>query len=536
MIATIETETEGRRVLSLLVEGREHERAGRASGAVRAFTACIEDAGADAATKAEAHRRLAAMHRRKRDMARARTHCRLSYETAMAVRDVLRAAEALNGEGLVELEEGSYEAARAAFARALAVGGKLPQLRAQVTQNLGVIANIQGDLDAARTHYRSSLRAFEALGSDAGAAVAHHNIGMVHADRRRWADAARHFDRAREIAESIDDVRLRALCLLNHTEVHVARRRWDLARDGAEEALAIFHDLGAVDGRSAANKVLGIVFRETGKLALAETRLLAALALAVEARSTLNEAEAARELARLYQKWERNADALRLLGRANAAFARLEARRDLTSIGVDVTHREGLYFETMRTWAQSLEAADRYTSGHSSRVTDYAALVGLALGFDNAAMNALLAGASLHDLGKVHVPHEILNKPGRLTDAEWEVVRQHPVRGVEMLADAGCPWDIAPMIRSHHEKYDGSGYPDRLRGDEIPLAAQVIGIADVYDALTTTRSYRAAMTHDEAMAEMALVRHWWRADVYEAFVRVIPNAGVAATTEMLAAA
>src|SRR5688500_16475717 len=109
----METETEGRRLLSLLAEGREHERAGRASGAVRAFTACIADADADAATRAEAHRRLAAVHRRARDLARAREHCRLSYETAIAVRDVLRAAEALNGEGLVELEEGSYEAARA---------------------------------------------------------------------------------------------------------------------------------------------------------------------------------------------------------------------------------------------------------------------------------------------------------------------------------------------------------------------------------------------------------------------------------------
>ena len=103
-------------------------------------------------------------------------------------------------------------------------------------------------------------------------------------------------------------------------------------------------------------------------------------------------------------------------------------------------------------------------------------------------------------------------------------MKQHTVGGEELLAGIEFPWDIKPMIRSHHEKLDGTGYPDRLRGDEIPLSAQIICVSDVYDALTTTRSYRPAMTHAEAVVEMARTRHWWRPDVYAAFERTVAAA------------
>jgi putative two-component system response regulator len=125
-------------------------------------------------------------------------------------------------------------------------------------------------------------------------------------------------------------------------------------------------------------------------------------------------------------------------------------------------------------------------------------------------------------VGKVRVPHEVLNKPGRLTPEEFEIIKQHPVWGVELLAGIEFPWDIKPIIRWHHEKYDGSGYPDRLRGDEIPLSAQIICAADVYDALTTTRSYRPALEPDAALAEMIRCQHWWRSDVFQAFCGLIP--------------
>jgi HD-GYP domain-containing protein (c-di-GMP phosphodiesterase class II) len=121
----------------------------------------------------------------------------------------------------------------------------------------------------------------------------------------------------------------------------------------------------------------------------------------------------------------------------------------------------------------------------------------------------------------VKVPHEVLNKPGSLTREEFEVMQMHPVWGIELLESVEFPWDIKPIIRWHHEKYDGSGYPDRLRGDEIPVNAQVICIVDVYDALTTTRSYRKALDKSEALRRMRESKHWWRPDVYEAFMRTV---------------
>jgi HD-GYP domain-containing protein (c-di-GMP phosphodiesterase class II) len=97
----------------------------------------------------------------------------------------------------------------------------------------------------------------------------------------------------------------------------------------------------------------------------------------------------------------------------------------------------------------------------------------------------------------------------------------HPIWGIDLLATIEFPWDIKPIIRWHHEKVDGSGYPDRLCGDEIPVSAQIIGIVDMYDALTTTRAYRPAMSHERAMDEIRQCRRWWREEVFEAFPRAI---------------
>jgi putative nucleotidyltransferase with HDIG domain len=224
----------------------------------------------------------------------------------------------------------------------------------------------------------------------------------------------------------------------------------------------------------------------------------------------------------------RNQEALRFLGAAHRLFGRLDARLDLVDVARRVQRLEETYLAVVRDWGQSIESADSYTFGHCERVARYALAVAQALGMDEAQQTTIRIGAYLYDLGKVRVPHEILNKAGPLSREEFEVIKLHPVWGVELLATVDFPWDIKPIIRWHHEKYDGTGYPDRLRGDEIPLAAQVICIADVYDALTTTRSYRAAMRPAEAAAQMHESRHWWRPDVYEAFRRAVSETAAAA--------
>ena len=519
-----------RRAGDLLALARERERAGFIDRAIEAYEAAIEraDESGESSVLAEALRRLGVVQHHRDEQVSARTLAERSFDVAMDAGHDILAAEALNLIAAVEFESGAIPAARQIYQRALALAGTNLEIRARIEQNLGVLANVQGNLPAALEHYQRSLDACRSLGDEHGCAIAYHNLGMISADQQLWDDADRYFTSSVEIARRNGDVRLEGLCLLNHCEVHLARQHYDLARENAEAALAIFDRLDARLDKADAYKVLGVVYRDTGRHALAESRLTAAIDLAVSTSSVLSQAEATRELARLYQAMGRNQEALTLLNTAHSLFEHLDARVDMFDVLAKRARLEDTYLAIVRNWGQSIESADSYTHGHCERVAGYALEVARQLGFDEAALTTIRLGAYLHDLGKVKVPHEVLNKPGSLTREEFEVMQMHPVWGIELLENVEFPWDIKPIIRWHHEKYDGSGYPDRLRGDEIPVNAQVICIVDVYDALTTTRSYRKALDKGEALRRMRESKHWWRPDVYDAFMQTVgaeENAG-----------
>jgi putative nucleotidyltransferase with HDIG domain len=508
-----------------LEEARVHER----SGAIAEAFACYHEAAAAAAgrgdhpVEAEALRRLAVLHHRRNERESARELANRSHAIARKIGDMVLAGEALNVLAGFAFESGAMEEARERFLEALTLGGENPGLRGRIEQNLGILANVRGEHAEAAAHYRRSLEGFELSGDRRGCAIAHHNLGMVCADRQLWRDADQHFRESLEITRSVGDVHLEGLCLLNHSEVHVARQRYDEARLNAEHALAIFDRLGARLDKADAYKVLGVVYRETGRFTLAESRLQAAIEQAVATGSVLSEAEASRELAKLYQGMGRNQEALQYLNASHRLFSRLDARVDLVDVTAKTNRLEETYFAVVRDWGQSIESADSYTFGHCERVASYAVALAEELGADQGQLTTIRMGAYLHDVGKVKVPHQVLNKPGKLTDEEFEIIKRHPVWGVELLAAVEFPWDIKPIIRSHHERYDGTGYPDCLKGDEIPLAAQIICIVDVYDALTTTRSYRGAMAPAEALARMEESRHWWKPEVYAAFLRSLAS-------------
>ncbi|HEX4627361.1 MAG TPA: HD domain-containing phosphohydrolase [Gemmatimonadales bacterium] len=189
-----------------------------------------------------------------------------------------------------------------------------------------------------------------------------------------------------------------------------------------------------------------------------------------------------------------------------------------------VAELEAAYLAVVRAWGQSIESADTYTFGHCERVARQAVAVARALALDDRTATTVRLGAYLHDLGKVRVPPELLSKPGPLTGAELAVVQRHTLWGIELLAAVEFPWDLKAVIRWHHERYDGSGYPDRLRGAEIPLAAQIVGIVDVYDALTTARPYRPAFAPEAALAKIADHRAAWSPEVYSAFLTSLSQA------------
>ncbi len=152
--------------------------------------------------------------------------------------------------------------------------------------------------------------------------------------------------------------------------------------------------------------------------------------------------------------------------------------------------------------AKSVEARDSYTGMHCERLAALSVRLGEALGLSGAEQLALYRGGYLHDIGKVGIPDAILFKTGLLTAEEWQVMRMHTIRGEEICRPMKTLAPVLPIIRSHHERWDGSGYPDGLEGDAIPLLARILQVADIYDALTTARSYKPAFSHSHALEIM----------------------------------
>jgi putative nucleotidyltransferase with HDIG domain len=156
-------------------------------------------------------------------------------------------------------------------------------------------------------------------------------------------------------------------------------------------------------------------------------------------------------------------------------------------------------FQSLLGLANALEAKDPYTRGHSVRVASLARQLALRMGLPHVAAETISQAALLHDLGKIAVPESILRKPGPLTHDEWDIMRRHPLTGAQIVAPLEFFDDGAIIVRHHHERLDGSGYPDGLAGEAIPLGARIVAVADVYDALTSGRPYRSALDRAEAV-------------------------------------
>jgi putative two-component system response regulator len=161
--------------------------------------------------------------------------------------------------------------------------------------------------------------------------------------------------------------------------------------------------------------------------------------------------------------------------------------------------------------ALSIEAKDPYTEGHCDRLSKYSVALGEKLGLSQELRVALRRGGLVHDIGKLSIPERILLKPGPLTPEERKIMEQHTVIGEKICAPLRSFRNVLPIIRHHHEKWNGSGYPDGLKGEQIPLTARILQVTDIYDALTTDRPYRKALSIEEAFAIMReeVKRDWW---------------------------
>src|SRR5215472_15507463 len=205
----------------------------------------------------------------------------------------------------------------------------------------------------------------------------------------------------------------------------------------------------------------------------------------------------ARDLRNLYEVTRaREAEIARAHDKLRAAY-----QQSLTyAVDLKKTHRrlQSSILQNLLGLANALEAKDEYTRGHSDRVAALARRLALAAGCGSREAATIAHAGLLHDLGKIAVPERILRKPGPLTDDEWSVMRRHPLTGAQIVAPLEFFADGALVVRHHHERHDGSGYPDGLAGATIPLGSRIVAIADVYDALTSNRPYRLALTDGQA--------------------------------------
>ena len=163
---------------------------------------------------------------------------------------------------------------------------------------------------------------------------------------------------------------------------------------------------------------------------------------------------------------------------------------------------EQAYLDMVQTLRYTVEAKDTYTRGHSDRVSEYSVLIGEKLGLSEEQIKTLRIGGLFHDIGKIGIPDSILLKPGKLTDDEYSEIKNHPSIGAHILGSAKIFQDIIPIVKHHHEKYDGNGYPSRLKGEEIPYLARIAAVADTFDAMTSRRSYRGPIDIEQVKEEI----------------------------------
>lgn len=503
------------------------ERRGEWEAAIRACNEIfrLSQTAGDATSLLESITRLGDYYRQAGEIELAIEHLDLSLTIAELHDSHSHSGRALNVFGIIEQQRGNIDEAERIYlqARAFSLFANDKRILGCLEQNLGILANIRGDLPTAEARYHAGLKYLQEAAHARGCAQVLNNLGMLHVDLNQLDKADYYFEEALVICDQISDVFTAGIVHLNRTELFLAQQDPIRARASCDEAFETFSRIDEKGGRAEAMKFYGIIHRTLGKPHLAETYLRQAIQIAQQHDSPLIESEAQRELALVLRTQEKNRDALEALNRAHSLFTRLQATLDQADVDQRMAKLEDDFLSVVRNWGESIEAKDRYTSGHCQRVADYACRIAVEAGITDRELPWFRMGAFLHDVGKTEVPAEILNKPGRLTDEERLIMEQHTVIGDEMLAPVEFPWDIRPIVRSHHERWDGTGYPDRLAGEEIPFTARILRFADIFDALTTARSYRKPLSPEVAYSIMEDDYKSFDPDLFEIFRRLFPE-------------
>lgn len=385
---------------------------------------------------------------------------------------------------------GNFHRAKYAFQYSLELFEPLGMevLAARVRMGLGLLYLETAELDLAYDYTRQALTVFETHGDQNYEGRACINLGAVLTEKKDYDGARTFLDRAERIHRSRENKRMLAYTYTELARLYERRGDFGAAMDYCNRSLVtIFSDITQVDRM------------EVARLSHLFGRIFTAMGDYDKATGYLERAYDYYNILHVAHQKERVAHDLKIAGCGTGNL--LQAR---TRIAVeDGQFREQelrlQYLNTFLCLADALEAKDPYTRGHSERVTAYALLIAHEMGLSHKEKEILGCAGRLHDVGKMTVSDTILNKPGRLTDEEYAHIKKHPKAGADMTRFILTSREALSLVRHHHERYDGKGYPDGLKGKEIPFLTRILSVADVYDALTSDRPYRPAFPHSKAM-------------------------------------
>jgi|GEM_PF-1188834 putative nucleotidyltransferase with HDIG domain len=455
----------------------------------------------DTEAKAEASKQIGRLYRRKNQWKEALGAYEKSLEMYRALGDLEGVAQIHNSLGIIYFENGKWDEAKERYHEALEVAEELSNflLIAKINNNLGALANAMGDWDRAVIHYQESVPGFEKAGDLKGLAETYHNLGMTFADQGNLEKAAEYYERSLDLSKELGDQRLMSGTFINRAHLFAREGNYDKAKEYCDRALAMLDRLGDKLGIAEVYKLYGMLHREREEWESAEHLLLQSIALGEKILNPLGVAEACHELGLVYERMGEGKKTLKLLTKSLDIFKELRARRSILQLNRELTEVEKLYLRILESMGAAVEAKDPYTHGHSRRVANYSLELASRFEVSEEEAKGILSAAYLHDVGKVYIDETILIKPTRLTDDEYELIKQHPRLGLRMLESVEFPWTVKPLILHHHEHFDGSGYPDGLSGNDIPWGARLIFVADFFDAMTSDRPYRAAWAVEETI-------------------------------------
>ncbi len=456
-------------------------------------------------------------------------------EAARTSDDALETARALNALGVLAYRRHQFDKAFRRYEEALSLLCDLddPSTLARVESNRGWAEWYVGMFDKARRSLEAASALFSSLGTPLLAARAEMGVGLVELQTGDFDGAERTIRRALEVFRNAGDLEYEGRALINMGAVLTEKRQFDEARN-------CFLDSARIHEKCSNDHLLAYTYTEMARLHHLQRDLASAMQYCNKSLLTIlaDLAQVDRmEVARLSHLFghifmslgdfgkaivylDRAHDYYRILG---AAYEEARARKDrehaVSQMGdpsrvPDPDHDNSLerfreqeirlqHLNTFLCFADALEEKDPYTRGHSERVTAYSLIIARQMGLGRRETEILGCAGRLHDVGKMTVSDAILNKPGKLTDEEYAAIQRHPRAGADMTRFVLTSQEALSLVRHHHERFDGKGYPDGLAGKEIPLLTRILSVADAYDALTSDRPYRAAYSHSRAMAILA---------------------------------